>query len=260
MNNLQTTLWAFKMSGRELRSNYSKLLLFVSSIVFGVAALVSITSFGDNLNVAIYDQSKSLLGSDVTLQAREPFNEELQALVDSLGGEQAQEVRFGSMILLPGTGDTRLSQIRALDGQFPFYGNVEVYPKDAFLRYQAENLALIDESLQMQYNAGVGDSIRIGTHTFQIGGIISGVPGETIAQGVIGPRVFVPLESIRGSTLLQRGSQVTYLTHIKNPDLDTGRQFRDAITPVLDRNRARMETVESRRASLGRSFRNLTGF
>lgn len=260
MKPFQMFLWSLKMSGRELRSNYSKLLLFVSSIIFGVAALVSITSFGDNLNNAIFDQSKSLLGADVTLQAREPFNEELLALVDSLGGEKAEEIRFGSMVLLPKTGDTRLSQIRALSGNFPFYGSIDVEPADVLNRYQAENLALVDESLQMQYNVQPGDTIRIGVRDYLIGGIVRGVPGETAAQGVIGPRVFIPQKTVLGTALLQRGSQVTYLTHIKNPDLNTGGNFRDKLRPVLDRNRARIETVESRRASLGRSFRNLTGF
>ncbi|MFU8860992.1 MAG: ABC transporter permease [Cyclonatronaceae bacterium] len=260
MKPYQMLLWSLKMSGRELRSNYSKLLLFISSIIFGVAALVSITSFGDNLNLAVYDQSKSLLGSDVTLQAREPFNEELRALADSLGGEKAEEIRFGSMVLLPKTGDTRLSQIRALRGNFPFYGSIDVEPADVLNRYQADNLALVDESLQMQYNVQVGDTIRIGVRDYPIGGIVRGVPGETAAQGVIGPRVFIPLETVLGSALLQRGSQVTYLTHIMNPELNTAGDFRDQLRPVLDRNRARIETVESRRASLGRSFRNLTGF
>ena len=256
----QMFLWSLKMSGRELRSNYSKLLLFVSSIIFGVAALVSITSFGDNLNKAIYDQSKSLLGADITLQAREPFNEELLALTDSLGGEQAEEVRFGSMVFLPKTGDSRLSQIRALKGDFPFYGSIDVEPAEALNRYQNENMALVDESLQLQYNAQPGDTIRIGTRDYLIGGIVRGVPGETAAQGVIGPRVFIPLETVLGTALLQRGSQVTYLTHIMNPEQITGGDFRDKLRPLLERNRARVETVESRRASLGRSFRNLTGF
>jgi putative ABC transport system permease protein len=221
MKPLQMFLWSLKMSGRELRSNYSKLLLFVSSIIFGVAALVSITSFGDNLNLAIYDQSKSLLGADITLQAREPFNDELLALTDSLGGEQSEEVRFGSMVFLPKTGDSRLSQIRAMKGNFPFYGSIDVEPADALTRYQNENMALVDESLQLQYNAQPGDTIRIGTRDYLIGGIVRGVPGETAAQGVIGPRVFIPLETVLGTALLQRGSQVTYLTHIMNPELTT---------------------------------------
>ncbi|MFN2374673.1 MAG: ABC transporter permease [Cyclonatronaceae bacterium] len=260
MKPLQMFLWSLKMSGRELRSNYSKLLLFVSSIIFGVAALVSITSFGDNLNMAIYDQSKSLLGADITLQAREPFNEELLELTDSLGGELAEEVRFGSMVFLPKTGDSRLSQIRAMRGNFPFYGSIDVEPAEALNRYQNENMALVDESLQLQYNVQPGDTIRIGTFDYLIGGIVRGVPGETAAQGVIGPRVFIPLETVLGTALLQRGSQVTYLTHIKNPEISTSGDFRDKLRPLLDRNRARVETVESRRASLGRSFRNLTGF
>ena len=41
--------WILKMALRDFRKNLSRLLLFVSSIVVGIAALVAISSFGENL-------------------------------------------------------------------------------------------------------------------------------------------------------------------------------------------------------------------
>ena len=104
----------WKMAWRESRGSLSRLLLFVSSIVLGVAALVSITSFGDNLDKAIDQQAKTLLGADLEIDGRMEFPPEMEALFDSIGGEQAREVRFSSMVLFPSTGGTRLAQIRAV--------------------------------------------------------------------------------------------------------------------------------------------------
>jgi putative ABC transport system permease protein len=50
--------WILKMALRDFRKNLSRLLLFVSSIVVGIAALVAISSFGENLVKDIDNQAK----------------------------------------------------------------------------------------------------------------------------------------------------------------------------------------------------------
>ena len=60
--------WILKMAMRDFRKNLSRLLLFVSSIVVGIAALVAISSFGENLVKDIDNQAKELLGADLVLE------------------------------------------------------------------------------------------------------------------------------------------------------------------------------------------------
>jgi putative ABC transport system permease protein len=60
--------WILKMALRDFRKNLSRLLLFVSSIVVGIAALVAISSFGENLVKDIDNQAKELLGADLVLE------------------------------------------------------------------------------------------------------------------------------------------------------------------------------------------------
>ena len=109
--------WTLTMAFRDFRKNISKLLLFISSIVIGIAALVAISSFGDNLRNDIDRQAKELLGADLSLENNQPLGE--QAL-DSMAINQADEVNFASMVSFPATGDSRLTQVRALEGDFPF--------------------------------------------------------------------------------------------------------------------------------------------
>ncbi|HKG08759.1 MAG TPA: hypothetical protein VKB19_19975, partial [Pedobacter sp.] len=42
--------WLFKMAWRDSRRNRSRLFLFVAAIVLGIAALVAVYSFRDNLS------------------------------------------------------------------------------------------------------------------------------------------------------------------------------------------------------------------
>ena len=116
--------WLVKMAWRDSRRNRSRLLLFISSIVLGIAALVAINSFGENLQKDINGEAKSLIGADLVIEGTHPATDSTQQLFDSLGGEQARANYFVSMILFPQNGGTRLAQIRALEGQFPFYGKI----------------------------------------------------------------------------------------------------------------------------------------
>ena len=49
--------WLFKMALRDSRRNRGRLLLFMGSIVLGIAALVAINSFGENLNQQIDEEA-----------------------------------------------------------------------------------------------------------------------------------------------------------------------------------------------------------
>ncbi|MBT8309716.1 MAG: hypothetical protein KJO37_05115, partial [Bacteroidia bacterium] len=53
------TGWLFKMAWRDGKASRGRLLLFMASIILGIAAVVSIQLFSDNLKQNIQKQSKS---------------------------------------------------------------------------------------------------------------------------------------------------------------------------------------------------------
>src|SRR5271168_2676343 len=66
--------WTWRMAWRDSRASRKRLLLFSSSIVLGIAALTAIGSLGSNLERAIEEQAKSLLGADLEIGSRETFS------------------------------------------------------------------------------------------------------------------------------------------------------------------------------------------
>ena len=82
------------------------------------------------------------------------------------------------MIYLPKSQSTRLAQIRALSGPFPFYGELKTEPAAAAHSFRTQPQALVDEALMLQFGAAVGDSIEIGDAVFRIGGRLLRIPGE----------------------------------------------------------------------------------
>jgi putative ABC transport system permease protein len=155
MNNKINFAWLLKMAWRDSRRNYSRLLLFISSIVLGIAALVAIYSLGYNLQQNIDTQAASLLGADLEISDNQPPSKKIVNLMDSLKGQQSKELSFASMIYFPKNSGTRLAQIRALEGDFPYYGELETEPATAGKSFRTKKEVLVDQTLMLQYQAKV---------------------------------------------------------------------------------------------------------
>lgn len=254
--------WSWKMAWRDARSNKKRLFIYISAIVIGVAAQVAITSFRDSLNNTIDNQSKELLGADLEIETEQPFPDTLQSYAQSLGGEQAAITEFPSMILFPKNGATRLSNIRALEGNFPFYGTLETLPAEAARQFKTDQSALVDQTLLTQFGLADGDSVKIGEVTFRIGGAITNVPGETAAASMIGPRVFIPQSLLDSTRLVQRGSRVEYKRYFKfegSRDMAPIEAKLDSLEDNLGID-IDYETVEERQEEIGEAVGNLGKF
>ena len=77
--------WLLRMAWRDSRRNRSRLLLFISSIILGIAALVAIYSLGDNMRDEIDRQAAALLGADLELSTNRQPSDAVKLLADSLG-------------------------------------------------------------------------------------------------------------------------------------------------------------------------------
>ncbi|MBT8313476.1 MAG: ABC transporter permease, partial [Maribacter sp.] len=135
--------WLVRMAFRDGRASSRRLVLFMASIVLGIAAVVSIQSFSENLKESIQGQSKALMGADYLIDSNQSPNETVLSIIDSLGGAQAKEVKFVSMAAFPKGNTTKLIQVRGIEGDFPFYGELETTPESAGREYAREKGALV---------------------------------------------------------------------------------------------------------------------
>src|SRR5256714_14928474 len=65
------TIWG--LAWRESRTARRRLLLYMSSISLGVAALVAIDSFSSNIIQSVKDQSRALMGGDISFNSSKPI-------------------------------------------------------------------------------------------------------------------------------------------------------------------------------------------
>ncbi|WP_309673165.1 FtsX-like permease family protein [Gemmatimonas sp.] len=215
-----TTQALLRLAWRESRTARRRLALYMSSIAFGVAALVAIDSFAGNVTRSIRAQSRTLLGGDMALQARAAFPAVVDTLLDSLRTDNIATSRvttFASMALAEPSGGTRLVQVRAVSPGYPFYGEIETIPANAWSRVHNESIVFVDPSLLVALDASVGDSLRLGQKMFAIAGTLGNVPGDAGITAVIGPRVYVSDTWLDATALLKFGSRAEYDVVLKLP-------------------------------------------
>ena len=248
---------------RESRTARRRLLVYMSSIVFGVAALVAVDSFADNATLTVQEQARALLGGDLALVARDTFSTRVVQLFDSLtraGFGVSRQTTLASMAVAGDTSAMRLVQVRAVTPAFPFYGGVETEPANAWADLQKARSAVVDPAVLVTLNARLGDSLSLGARKFVISGTIRSVTGEAAVTATVGPRVYIADRLLAETGLVGFGSTAEHEALVKLPSSFTAAQFQGRFAPVLAKNRVRIRTVAQNQANLSLAIDQLRNF
>ena len=248
------------MAWRDSRRNRSRLLLFISSIVLGIAALVAVYSFKDNLQQDIDQQAKELTGADLILEGRKTVSDKMLEKLNSLGDQRAEEKTFASMIYFIKGQGSRLVQMKALEGNYPFYGAIQTTPAVAAKNFKDGRNALVDKTLMLLFGANVGDSIKLGDLNFAISGALDKAPGQTGVSASVAPIVYIPLKYLDKTGLLKTGSRLTQRFYYKYNQPEVMDTTLDQLKPLLDKEGLDPETVASKKEETGRSFKDVNRF
>ncbi|MCC5920776.1 MAG: ABC transporter permease [Cyclobacteriaceae bacterium] len=251
--------WAFLMARRDLRKNKSKLFLFISAIIVGVGALVAVVAFEESLRATVDDQAKELLGADLVLSSNQFFE---SPVTDSLAEDRALEVNFASMVSNPASSQSRLTQVRAIEGQFPFYGELESHPPKIKEKTfdQGAQAIILEELLIRQLGLALGDSVKIGELKFELVGRLDQVPGQAGITSTVAPAAYIPYEFLEQTGLIQYGSRVNYAYSYLFTSQERLDDHVETEKNQWQEDNIRYETVESRKASTGRAFGLLSSF
>lgn len=270
------TGFVWRMALREGRAGWRKLLVLTAAVAIGVAALVAIDAFTDNLRDSVRDQARGLLGADLAVQARQPFTPAVVAMLDTIarladsaaapgdhGPTMARTVEFSAMAWVPRTSGTRLVQVTATEPGYPWYGDFQADPRDAWpgLQVPATMPAVVVEpALLAQLDAHVGDTLALGDGRFRITGIASKVPGDVAVRAAFGARVYVPYGSVAGTGLLGFGARAEHAAYYRLPPSVDANELAKAWRPRLRVERARIRTVDDDRNNLTEVLERLTSY
>ena len=251
-----------KMAWRDSRASRKRLLLFSLSVVLGIAALVAIGSFTVNLRQAIDDQAKGLLGADLVVTSRTEFSAPVLEHLAAIGGERSRTREFSSMLVFQSANDAaRLVQVRAVEANFPFFGEFEAVPADAPAELRTgKQVVILEETLLTQFGVKVGDPVKLGQAVFTIAGALKNVPGETAAISTFAPRAFIPFGTLEATGLADRESITRHRVLVKLPAGRDAEMIEREMRVRFLGERLQYSTVAERKRNLGAALTNIEGF
>ncbi len=255
--------WVLKMAWRDTRRSRGKLALFAFSVIFGVAALVAVNSLRSNLETEVDRQSRALLGSDLEFRSSDSFDAETEAYFDTMNAiDEAREASLSTMALFTKSDQTRLVSLRAMEGGFPWYGTMDTRPENLDLDPARGRVALVEESLRIQYDLEIGDSVQIGKSEFQVIGELLRLPGESSFGSSFSPRILIPYAYLEETELLGFGSRQSYKRHfvfengvdqaLNSSLLSNEREFRS--------KGIRFDTAEEQKEDIGKMLNEMTSY
>lgn len=211
---------------------FSRLFLFVASLITGIAAVVAIASLNYSLKEELDRNAKELLGADLVINSSKKFSRDLIAVIDSTKVEIAGDADMASMVMFMHTKESRLIKLTALQGDFPFYGELETLPTDAYAKIKGGRFAMLDESLATQYNVSSEDSLKIGNTVFKVAGVVRKIPGGGGLTATLAPAVYISLQELDSTGLIQYGSRVNYSLYLKTKSDQETTKVIDRIKPL----------------------------
>ncbi|MBP7586945.1 MAG: FtsX-like permease family protein [Thermoanaerobaculia bacterium] len=211
---------------RETRGARGRVTFFVLCLAVGVGAVVAVAGFSSSLRATLAREARQLLAADLRVRSLKP----VPAAVDELLAEAAaaqgvRSARLTEMVTVSaapqgtaGAGRSQLVELKAIDGEFPFYGRLELQPARPLSELLAGDGAVAAPELLVRLSLRLGDPIAIGGKLFTLRGTVLAEPDRLGNAFPLGPRLFLSGESLRSTGLVALGSRVTHRLLVKLPD------------------------------------------
>jgi putative ABC transport system permease protein len=113
----------------------------------------------------------------------------------------------------------RMVELKAIQPGFPLYGSMTLDSGQPYSHSLLEHRGtLVRPELLTALGVKVGDSIAIGSTTFEIRGVVANEPGRNLGAFSLGPRVFVDFDDMPATGLLVFGSRARRVILARVPD------------------------------------------
>lgn len=202
---------------RELRGGLAGFRLFIACIALGVTVIAAVGTLADSLRTAFADQGATLLGGDVTFSRMHLRASETERGVIATLGRTSETATLRSMARRTDGEDQVLAELKGVDNAYPLAGRVVLDGGQNFATALQGRSAVADGLLLDRLGLRVGDKLKIGDAEIQVQGILRSEPDAIADRLSYGPRVFVSLDTLQATGLIQPGSLVRWRYAIDLP-------------------------------------------
>ena len=202
---------AASIAGRDLRSAPGKFIFVVLSVAVGVAALVGVRGFSESFRSTLTREARSLMAGDLAARTNQlPSTAERQKIdaLKSQGIRSTWVTETISMASVPPDPVPILVSLKGVDPtEYPYYGKAELDPEIPLALALTDNSVVVADEFLIRLKAKVGDTLRLGGHSFRIAARLVQEPDRITAGAGIGPRVLISRRALDSTGLISAGSR-----------------------------------------------------
>ena len=234
--------FVLRMTVRELRASWKRLLFFFICVAIGVGAIVALRSIIQNVRSGMVSEARAMMASDVMLATNRRWTPELRALIDQRLADapvraRVDAVETATMVrAASGSAVARMVELRGVEPAFPFYGSIEL---EGGVPYSHDLLrgggVIARPELLAQLGVQKGDAILIGGRPFTIRAVLLKEPGRRAGAFTLGSRVFIDRAELEQTGLLAYGSRASYQILLKVDESAVDRLTRQLRTDLRPR-------------------------
>ncbi|MEM6665846.1 MAG: ABC transporter permease [Pseudomonadota bacterium] len=211
---------AARLALRELRGGIKGFYIFLACIAIGVATIAGVGSLSSAMVEGLAKEGRSVLGGDLALRVihREAAPEEY-AIFDQWGA--VSTIATTRAMARASAENQTLVEVKAVDDLYPLAGELTL---DRGARLQNGlggdgdvRGAVVEEAMMVRLGLELGDRFDLGNLAFEIRDVVVTEPDRLSGGPDFGPRVFLTLDDLRATGLIQPGSLVRWTYRIAMP-------------------------------------------
>ena len=206
----------FKLTRREIRSSWRRLLFFFLCIALGVGSVVALRSLIQNVTRAVGTDARALMTADIEISSTNDFTPteiaKIEEAVNASGIVEGRNEAITTSSMArpadPANENVKMVELKGIEPPFPLVGSFELEDGRPFDFSLLQNGgAVVAKILLEDLDVKVGDRIRIGEGEFEIRAAFDQEPGGTSGFR-LGGRVFVEKKAFDDAGITRNASRV----------------------------------------------------
>jgi putative ABC transport system permease protein len=197
---------------KEFRRYPFFFFLLILTLTLGTGGILGIHLVSGEVRERLSQNANELLSSDLSLSSRREISDEVKTQLETFFSERSLEsyelIDIYSMAQHPASGQSRLVEIRGVEGNYPFHGRIktnsgEFHPGKLYISHDLFQLWGVQE----------GEDLIIGSLRKKIDGIIMEDPSQGFRGFSLAPRIYLPLKNLKESGLITLGTSGSFSFH-----------------------------------------------
>ncbi|MEZ4836113.1 MAG: hypothetical protein R2873_29635 [Caldilineaceae bacterium] len=167
---------------------------------------------------------------------------------------------FYTVVRLPNGEGSLLSNVKAVEPGYPFYGEVVLASGRPFADELSGGSVIVEQALLDRLGLAVGDLLEIGQATLPITDVVLVEPDRPVNFFDLGPRIFVASVDLDALDLVKPGSRVSYSTLLRVDDESRLDAVARSLAEARDVGQESIQTYRTAPSGVQSFFDNLIFF